>query len=108
MTRHSAHRLLVDGREIVPMKESQIVEQCQIIKSKGLNNVSDAFAPSTTYRLNVLQSRSFYLVSFPPWITKAFKSLLPQRLCVVRSVLVSMSSAPGKVRSLFFPAAGET
>lgn len=30
----------VDGREIVPMEESQIVEQCGIIKAKGLKNVN--------------------------------------------------------------------
>ena len=31
---------LVDGREIVPMKESQLVEQCHLIKAKGLKNVN--------------------------------------------------------------------
>ena len=35
-----AHGIVpVDGREIMPMKESQIVEQCKLIKSKGLKNV---------------------------------------------------------------------
>ena len=34
------HHHAVDGREIVPMKEAQIVEQCEIIKAKGLKNVS--------------------------------------------------------------------
>lgn len=30
---------IVDGREIAPLKESEIVEQCRIIREKGLNHV---------------------------------------------------------------------
>ncbi|GJE86630.1 HyuA and DUF917 domain-containing protein [Phanerochaete sordida] len=39
--------LEIDGREIVPMKEAQIVEQCEIIKAKGLENIvlSGVFSP---------------------------------------------------------------
>jgi N-methylhydantoinase A/oxoprolinase/acetone carboxylase beta subunit len=35
------HRnISVDGREIVSMKESEIIEQCKLTKTKGLKNVS--------------------------------------------------------------------
>ncbi|KIP10827.1 hypothetical protein PHLGIDRAFT_22081 [Phlebiopsis gigantea 11061_1 CR5-6] len=39
--------LEIDGREIVPMKESQIVEQCRLIKTKNLKNVvvAGVFSP---------------------------------------------------------------
>lgn len=39
--------LEIDGREIVPMKEGQIIEQCEIIKAKGLKNIvlSGVFSP---------------------------------------------------------------
>lgn len=32
-------RRTVDGREIRPLKEEQLVEQCNLIKEKGLKNV---------------------------------------------------------------------
>ena len=38
---HTAHNFPVDGREVVPMMESQILEQCGLVKAKGLKNVSD-------------------------------------------------------------------
>lgn len=32
-------QFVVDGREIAPLNEAQIIEQCSQIKAKGLNNV---------------------------------------------------------------------
>lgn len=29
----------VDGREIKPVKEEQLIEECKVIKEKGLRNV---------------------------------------------------------------------
>lgn len=39
--------MTVDGREIMPLNEAQVREECQIIKSKGLTDiaVTGVFSP---------------------------------------------------------------
>ena len=41
----------VDGREIKPVREEQVVEQCKIIREKGLKNVCIIAQLSPAYRL---------------------------------------------------------
>lgn len=41
-------RLPVDGRDILPLNEQQIVEQCALVKAKGFKSVS---APDNNHSL---------------------------------------------------------